>query len=140
MVVLKDFEVKVALKSTDGNSPGDALKEYQDPKPSTSSDEWLAERYIEAKTGAEFQIEVYIKPSFKFFAADSLEVWLKIDSDTVNVSRHYSKEEIIANQEDGRPIIRHDVRSFNGSEHSRVTFAFGALSAGESQANLCAKG
>ena len=131
MVVLKDFEVKVALKTTDGLSPGDAIKEYPNPEPGTSSDEWLAERYIEAKPGQEFQVEVYLKPSFKLFAADRLKVSFCIDNGTVDFYKAYKEKQIAGNISEGKPFIIHSVLDTDGRQHSRVSFSFGSLTVGK---------
>lgn len=131
MVLLKDFEVKVALKPSDGVAPGEAFKEYPNPEPRTSPDEWLAERYIEAKPGQEFQVEIYLKPSLKLFAADGLRISLRIDDHTVHFGRYYDKKWIATEMLEGEPIIFDDVLATDGRQHSRVTFSFGSLKAGE---------
>ncbi|KAG7008076.1 hypothetical protein G7Y79_00007g022010 [Physcia stellaris] len=131
MVLLKDFEVRVALKPTDGVAPGEAFKEYPNPKPSASSHEWLAERYIEAKPNQEFQVEVYLKPSFKLFAANTLKVSLRIDNDTVSFNKYYNEEWIAANISKGKPFILHNVLNTDGKQHSMVSFSFGSLSVDE---------
>ena len=131
MVLLKDFEVRVALKPTDGVAPGEAFKEYPNPKPSASSHEWLAERYIEAKPNQEFQVEVYLKPSFKLFAANTLKVSLRIDNDTVSFNKYYNEEWIAANISKGKPFILHNVLNTDGKQHSMVSFSFGSLSVGK---------
>lgn len=131
MVLLKDVEVKVALNSGDGVTAGEAFREYPNPEPRTSSDEWLAERYIEAKPGQEFQVEVYLKPSFKLFAADTLRVSLRIDDGTVQFRRNYDETRIAANISEGKPFIFHDVLNTDGRQHSMVSFSFGSLSVGK---------
>ena len=131
MVLLKDIEVKVALRSTIRKSPGEALKEYPNPASPTSSDEWLAERYIEAKPGQEFQIEIYLKPSFKLFAADQLSANLIIDDYTVNFCMYYTKQYVATNISSGKPFVIYYVLSTDGKQYSKVSFSFGSLSLGE---------
>ena len=141
MVLLKDFEVKVTLRSTNGASLGEALKEYRNPVLPTSSDEWLAERYIEAKPGQEFQIEIYLKSSFKLFAADGLKILLIIDDRTIAFWNYYNEKEIAANISKSKPFILDDVLNTDGKQYSRVTFSFGSLNAGEcSQRKMHADG
>lgn len=132
MVLFKDFEVRVALKSADGRSAGEALSEYPNPKSDTTSDDLSVERYIEAKPGQEFQIEVHLKPAFNLFAADFLQVSLNIDGDTVMFKKPFSKDKVARHQEQKEPLVIYDVLSSEGGNYSRVSFCFGSLSAGES--------
>ena len=94
MVCLKDFEVRVALNTTKGTLPGEALKEHPNPKLSAANDEWSIERYIEAKAGEESQVEVYVKPGFNLYKADGIMIGLRIDVDTVAYKQYIPKKKV----------------------------------------------
>ena len=111
----------------DGASAGDALKEYLNHEPRTSSSEWRVERYIEAKPGQEIQVEIYLKSSFKFFAADALMAFLHMENGTIRFCRCYRKDFIATEVSESKPFIFHDVLNTKGRQHSRVSFSFGSL-------------
>lgn len=68
------------IESTDDKKK---YKEYDILGPSAT-----AEKYIEAQNGAEFEIVVRLLPSFKFYAATSMEIHIKIDDGSL-VNRMY---------------------------------------------------
>jgi hypothetical protein len=88
MAGLKDIVVRVA-RNTSGkviaDDAGARLLEYERPNPVVNQFSDSVERYVEAVTGQAFQIEVYIQPSFKFYAASGITVGIEIDDKTINI-------------------------------------------------------
>lgn len=139
MAIHEDVEVKITLKPApdptrrlDPPTPGEALKEYDDPDPLVKTPGLLMEKYIEAIPGREFQVEIYLQPSFNMFDADDLAVHLTIDYDTVKTCILYDKPRVLYNMAHERPCILRDVYDYNNTtEHSRISFSFASLEGGE---------
>ncbi len=105
--------------------------EYEKPIPDAIQISDSVERYIEAVAGQAFQIEVYIKPSFKFYKADGITVGLEIDDETVNFNTHYTKQQVEQKQKASEPLVISSVIRVEGARYFQVGFAFGSLHLGE---------
>ncbi|KAL9007834.1 MAG: hypothetical protein Q9173_006980 [Seirophora scorigena] len=68
MAILNDVEVRVVTKTNNQQ-----LIEYDKPNTGADADEACVEKYIEAKTGEDFQVEVYFKEGFDCFGAWGLQ-------------------------------------------------------------------
>lgn len=133
MAILKDIEVRIA-RNTSGKViaevAGDALREYERPTATINESSDSVERYIEAVTGQTFQIEVYLTPSFKFYAAGGITVGLEIDDKTVYVSKYYSTEQVRQLICKGKPLVVSSVLRVEGNRQFRMGFTFGSLDLG----------
>lgn len=133
MAILKDIEVRIA-RNTSGKvfaeDAGDALPEYQKPDSSDNHSQTSVERYVEAVTGQPFQIEVYIKPSFKIYEADGIRVGLEIDDRTV-FFHYFKKGQVEQGQQAGEPLVVSSVSRVEGARYFKMGFVFGILYLGE---------
>ncbi len=134
MAGLKDIVVRVA-RNTSGkviaDDAGARLLEYERPNPVVNQFSDSVERYVEAVTGQAFQIEVYIQPSFKFYAASGITVGIEIDDKTINIYKHIARRRVEQNQKAGKPIVISSVTHAAGDRYLRTGFAFGSLHLGE---------
>lgn len=127
MAILKDVEVRVVSKTT-----GLPLAEYAKPGMIMGSNTSV-ERYIEAKTGEDFQIEVFIKRSFKYSKAWGLKIAIDIDGGVVSFTGFKSKVSAANLQATGRPVVVESVPHLRGGHWSNVGFRFGSLSTSKSK-------
>ena len=116
-------------------SEGQPLQEYRDPadlhEPG-ESDKDHHTRYIEAKTGAKFSVEVELSPGFDFHGADRLVSRVSFDG-SVNIVKsslkatEWDKEE----QYLATMVDSFDCKRPNSGLWERRYFAFGTLSIGK---------
>ncbi|KAL8895754.1 MAG: hypothetical protein Q9207_008029 [Kuettlingeria erythrocarpa] len=129
MAILKDVEVRVVSKTT-----GRLLDEYE--KPGTDmGDGTSVERYIEAKTGEDFQIEVFIKKGFEFWGASGVKIGIEIDGGVVAYAKYMPKKFVAVRQAAGNPVLLDSVAHLDGTQWSKVGFRFGSLSTSESKSS-----
>ncbi|KAL8734566.1 MAG: hypothetical protein Q9166_001466 [cf. Caloplaca sp. 2 TL-2023] len=126
MAILDDVEARVVLKDTK-----EVLKEYDKQHAPVASTRKSVEKYIEAKTGADFQVEVFIKESFKLWSAWGVRVWINIDGGVVDYFRPYSKKDVKEKQSSGEAIIFDSVMVKERSRYNSIGFRFGDLTINE---------
>ncbi len=142
MAILQDIEVRIARNTSgkvDADDAGDALPEYQKPDTSDNQSQTSVERYVEAVIGQAFQIEVHIRPSFNFFAANGITVTLVIDDETIFFEEVMSKEYIEKLKAAGEPIILSSVPRLDGTRHYAMGFIFGSLNLGPCDRASCSR-
>ncbi|KAL9019948.1 MAG: hypothetical protein Q9185_002802 [Variospora sp. 1 TL-2023] len=127
MAIVKDVEVRVVTKANKQQ-----LAEYEKPNAVVAAGKDSIEKYVEAKTGEDFQVEVYFKKSFDCFDAWGVEVVIDIDGGVVRYCRHYSKHKVRELQDGKMAIVFDSVRQREKSVDSRVGFRFGSLNLGKS--------
>ncbi|KAI4125052.1 MAG: hypothetical protein LQ341_007006 [Variospora aurantia] len=128
MAILKDVEVRVVTKANKQQ-----LTEYDKPNAvvAAAGDDSI-EKYVEAKTGEDFQVEVYFKKSFDCFDAWGISVDINFDGGVVSFAEMYSKREIRKQQDAEEAVIFDSVYHREGSLCSDVGFRFGSLNLGKS--------
>ncbi|KAL8964935.1 MAG: hypothetical protein Q9197_006741 [Variospora fuerteventurae] len=128
MAILKDVEVRVVTKANQQQ-----LAEYEKPNAvvAAAGGDFI-EKYVEAKTGEDFQVEVYFKTSFDCFDAWGIRVSIRIDGGVVSFAEIYSKREIRKQQDAEEAVIFDSVYHREGSLCSDVGFRFGSLNMGMS--------
>ena len=126
MAILDGIEVRIASKTT-----GKAFHEYDKPNAPPSIDGLSTEKFIQAETGLEFHIEIFVKPSFKFYHASGLQVRVNIDGGKVDRRRYYSKESLREYGLKGEPVILDDVIYKEGTQWYRIKLNFSSLDIGE---------
>lgn len=134
MAIQKDVEVRIARntsKEIKSNTAGDDLPEYEKPNSSSNPAQNSVERYVEAVTGQAFQVEVYIKPGFKFYGADGLTIRLMLDDKTVNKNLWFPRALVEQQQRAGQPLIISSTPHADGARFLNVGFIFGSLHLGE---------
>ncbi|KAL8827800.1 MAG: hypothetical protein Q9170_006868 [Blastenia crenularia] len=122
MAILKDVEVRVVSKTS-----GQPLEEYEQPGTTSGFSDLSVERYIEAKTGEGFQVEVFVKEEFDCYAAWGIKVAINIDGGVVMFRRDYDKGSVQRHQNSRKPIVFNSVRYKDGSQHREAGFRFGSL-------------
>lgn len=127
MVLIEDIEVRIASSAS-----GEALIEYDDPKAAPSGNGFSATKFIEAVTGLEYQVEVYIKPSFELWDADGLDIGVNIDGGVVNQFKFHRISGVEACKKNGKPITVDSTVYQEGSKWYETPFSFGALNIGKS--------
>lgn len=127
MAILNDIEVRVVTKANKQQ-----LTEYDKPNTGAKAEEACVEKYIEAKTGEDFQVDVYFKKGYKCFRAWGVEVTIDIDGGVVNYAYEFSKDDLRGFQDDEDPITFDSVSQREGSLVSDVGFRFGSLNFGKS--------
>ena len=130
MAILKDVEVRIVSTSTN-----DPFLEYDDPKAKATGDTFLVEKYIEAETGKESRISIYIKPGFELLGAHAVNIGIKTSDGHVYFCKHYKKSMVLDGRDKGNPFIFKHVRYVEGN----VGFAFGSLEIGERLSNSLVK-
>ncbi|KAL8709804.1 MAG: hypothetical protein Q9225_007401 [Loekoesia sp. 1 TL-2023] len=126
MAILKDVEVRVVSKAT-----GQPLEEYDKPGSPSSADGHAVGKYIEARTGEDFRVEVFIKKGFNCFAAWGIKVGITIDGGVVDYYKTVSRFQVKRRKISGNPIVFDSVSHSEGSLHSRIGFRFGSLTMNE---------
>ncbi|KAL8956560.1 MAG: hypothetical protein Q9193_005948, partial [Seirophora villosa] len=126
MAILNDVEVRVVTKANKQQ-----LTEYDKPDTGATAEKACVERYIEAKTGEDFQIEVYFKEGFDCFGAWGVEVGIDIDRGVVGYCERYSKGSVSLSQLTNEPITFDSVYHCEGSLVSDVGFRFASLNLGK---------
>ncbi|KAI4124918.1 MAG: hypothetical protein LQ341_007019 [Variospora aurantia] len=128
MAILKDVEVRVVTKANKQQ-----LTEYDKPNAvvAAAGDDSI-EKYVEAKTGEDFQVEVYFKKSFDCFDAWGIYVGINIDGGVVSFAEVYSKHKVRELQDGKIAIIFDSVHQPEKSVGSLVGFRFGSLNLGKS--------
>ena len=122
MAVLGDIEVRVASKTT-----GKAFDEYDKPKTVPPADGLSIEKFIRADTGLEFNVEILVKSSFKFYRASGIKISFDIDGDRVNKCEYHSRANFPVKQSKETLIIVDDVLHKNGTQYCRMKFNFGSV-------------
>ncbi|KAL8922551.1 MAG: hypothetical protein Q9208_005053 [Pyrenodesmia sp. 3 TL-2023] len=130
MAILNEVEVRVVSKAT-----GQSLDEYDKPGSALAINGSSVEKYIEARTGEDFAVEIRVKEGFDCFRAWGIRIGLEIDGGVVNYCRNLSKEKVSHYRTVGAPAILDSVRQSDGKVHSRIGFQFGLLTMNE-EANL----
>ena len=125
MAILDGIEVRIASKTK-----GKAFDEYDKPNTVSSADGLSIQKYIQAETGLDFYIEVFIKPSFKLYRASGIQASVDIDGGKVAKSRYWSKEKFLGKLRRGEPFIFDDVLHKEGMQWRRMKFNFGSLEIG----------
>lgn len=133
MAILQDIEVRVV-----SNTTHQALPEYNKPNSTVVADGHSLVKYIEAKTGEDFQIEVFIKKGFEFLRAWGITVSLKL-METLSVianptANHASSIKEL--QRSGEPLVFDSVGHLENSVYSKIGFRFGSLSLSKSYLHL----
>lgn len=118
MAILMNVEARVVSKRT--KQP---LEEYQKSDSTVGANESFVEKYIEAKTGEDFQVEVFLKDNFICWGGWGIRFNIKIDGGVVHYGKTYSKAEVSLKE----PIVFDSVRFFEGPAFSRIGFRFGSL-------------
>jgi len=140
MAILKDIEVRIA-RNISGNvyaeHAGDALQEYERPTATYNESSDFVEKYVEAVTGQAFQIEVYLRAGFKFYAAQGILFYLMIDDDTVSFCQYYTRLEVEERQASGEPFIISSYPCSKGTRYFRMIFTFGSLTLGTYRRRCC---
>lgn len=134
MAILQDVEVRIALNTSGkafSDAVGHALLEYQTPGTTHGQSLRIVEKYIEVVTRQNFQIEVYLQPSFDLYDADGVRIGVRIDGKTVNFHRWLRKESAEKLRNAGKPLIVSSVRRLEGVQHFAMGFAFGSLQLGQ---------
>ena len=129
MAILEDFEVKIT--TFPHRNP---FHEYENPtKEPDKLEKGIVslERYIEAETGMGFQIEVFVKPTFRLFGATGIRIHLDIDEGVVGQFKYIHKDRVLAAQKNKTPLIDCDALKLEGTQYSRINFSFGALEFGK---------
>ncbi|KAL8682857.1 MAG: hypothetical protein Q9186_001103 [Xanthomendoza sp. 1 TL-2023] len=127
MAILKDFEVRVVSKST-----GKPLQEYDSPE-TTAVDHYTIEKFIEATTGEDFAVEVFIKEGYSCHRAWGVWVGINIDGGVVDFGHPICRSVVKERQPAGKRLTIFDsVSHSEGSVHSRIGFRFGSLTIDES--------
>lgn len=127
MAILNDVEVRVVSKAT-----GQSLDEYDKPDSAPAADDFFVEKYVEAKTGEDFAVEIRVKEGFDYLRAWGIRIGLKIDGGVVSYCRYLSKENVAHCRAVGAPVILDSVWHSDGKVHSRIGFQFGSLNMSES--------
>ncbi|KAL9591890.1 MAG: hypothetical protein Q9179_007269 [Wetmoreana sp. 5 TL-2023] len=122
MAILEDIEVRVV--STASNQP---LHEYDNPKRSRATRACSIEKYIEAKAGTDFHIEIYFPENFNCWAAWGVFIGIKIDGGVVDYCKVFSKAEVEELKDSGEPVVLESVTHSEGSQQSEIGFRFGSL-------------
>ncbi len=125
MAILKDIEVKVTSLPH-----REVFQEYANPKKTPKKREksiFSIERYIEARTGLNFQIEVFVKPKFKLQGAMGIRVDVVIDGGVVKQFQYYDKDEVLRAQKRRSPLVQDRTTKLEGTQYSDVNFSFGSL-------------
>ena len=126
MVNLKDVEVHVVSSIDDRE-----FVEFDNPKALTSNDEHSSEKFIEAITGLGFHIKVNIKPGFKMYAADGINIGILIDGGVVQFYQFHPRNLVEKCKSTGSPMIFSTVRFREGSVWRSSKYSFGSLNIGE---------
>lgn len=127
MAILNDIEVRVVTKANKQQ-----LTEYDKPNTGAKADDACVEKYIEAKTGEDFQVEVYFKKGYKCFRAWGTQVAIDIDGGVVDYVHDIRKDRLRKIQDEEDPITFGSVYQREGSLVSGVGFRFGSLNLGKS--------
>lgn len=77
MAILDNIEVRIKCD-------GEILTEYDDPDEDAPHDAETTTKFIEAKPGARFLLEVSIMPGFKFHCTDGVYVSRRMDGQRCN--------------------------------------------------------
>ena len=126
MAISKDIEVLVVATDT-----GEPLHEYNNPFVSLGpSGLVLKGKYIEAKSGAEFQIHAIIRPDFKLHGAHGITLDIDIDQKTVFASQRWDKDEVLNSRDTGSHLVLSSVFSEVGSQRIQAWFCFADLEIG----------
>lgn len=128
MVTNEDIEVHIV-----STSDGHRLVEYDNPKANASSDKHSSEKFIEAITGLTFRIEVKVKPSFQLYAADGIQIGLRIDGEVVRHSTYRRWDQVEKMQRTGKPFIDSSASFLDGLVWRKITYSFGSLKIGKSR-------
>ena len=131
MVTNEDIEVHIVSSSDDCD-----LVEYDNPKAITSGDKTSKEKFIEAITGLVYHIKVIVKPSFKLYGADGINIGFMIDGGVVRLRDYYTRDVVEERQRTGLPFINSSASFQEGSIRRRATYSFGSLNIGQSRENL----
>ncbi|KAL8690457.1 MAG: hypothetical protein Q9224_004404, partial [Gallowayella concinna] len=128
MAILNDIEVRVVSKSR-----GKPLQEYDSPKKTDAVDQHTIEKFIEATTGEDFAVEVFVKKGYTCKGAWGLRVGINIDGGVVKFAYSFSSADVKETQLAGKRLIIFDsVPHSEGSVHSEIGFRFGSLTIDES--------
>ncbi|KAL8904373.1 MAG: hypothetical protein Q9171_007076 [Xanthocarpia ochracea] len=126
MAILDGVEVRVVLKDNQ-----EVLEEYNKPDSNVADKPHFVEKYIEAKTGQNFEVQVFIKEDFKCGPGWGIAVGIKIDGGVVFYHRSWDYARVEQMKKLMKPEIFESVRHTEGSLHSRIGFRFGSLTIDE---------
>ncbi|MCJ1392368.1 hypothetical protein MMC18_005235 [Xylographa bjoerkii] len=130
MAILEDVEVKIILKRS-----GQPLVEYDNPDPEAVTKDREVEKYVEAKTEAEFTIQIILKAGFNFHDADGVDVHVNIDGGTLKRHVFQPKPEYLT-LNSGKLLqdlmfIKSTSQFKRGEEWYSTSYAFGPASVDE---------
>ncbi len=131
MAILNDIEVRIASRTT-----GKVLKEYEKPYTVQSAEKLFIEKFIEAETGLEFHVEVFVNSKFQYYQASGILFGVHIDGDRVATYRYTSKEVLRQQVIDREPTVIDDVPHKEGDRSCRIKFNFGSLGISELLRNI----
>ena len=125
MAILDGVEVRVVLSDNQ-----EVLEEYNKPDSTVADEPHSVEKYIEAKTGQNFEVQVFIKEGFKCGPGGGIGIGIKIDGRVVSYSQPLKNAKVEQIKKRMKPKIFESVRHTEGSLHSRIGFRFGSLTIG----------
>ncbi|KAL8919678.1 MAG: hypothetical protein Q9172_004867 [Xanthocarpia lactea] len=126
MAILDNIEVRVVLKDNQ-----EVLQEYNKPDSTMADEPHSIEKYIEAKTGQDFEVQVFIKEDFKCGPGWGIGIGIKIDGGVVDYCYYLTNARVEEFKKLMKPAIFRSVRHTEGSLHSRIGFRFGSLTIDE---------
>ncbi|KAL8771260.1 MAG: hypothetical protein Q9209_003165 [Squamulea sp. 1 TL-2023] len=126
MAILDNVEVRVVLKDTK-----EVLKEYNKPDSAPADKPHRVEKYIEAKIGQDFQVEVFFKKDFHCGPGWGIGVGIDIDGGVVSYRHNWNHAEIKRFKVLGAADVFDNVVSEKGSQRSCISFRFGTLNINE---------
>lgn len=122
MAIIDQIEVRIVSVAT-----AQALPEYDKPNSVASRDDRSVEKFIEAQTGKEFRVEIYLMPNFNLYAASGIKVGLDIDGGTVHRRILYEKADVLDKKGQESPFVISRAYTLEGSKCSAIKFSFGLL-------------